>query len=52
MILQIKNKCDYDYTMNGKSVSTVNDQKDLGIIVSNDLFPKKHIESICGAANR
>ena len=52
VVLQIHKKQDYVYTMNKTEIKSVTDQKDLGIIVSHDLQPRKHIESICSKANQ
>ena len=34
------------YTMNGSELSKVNQEKDLGVTISNDLKPKKHCSDV------
>ena len=50
-VLRIKEKQDYNYTLGGTCLKAVNDIRDLGITISKDMKPKKHIEKICSKAN-
>ena len=36
----------YNYTLNGRTLDYSTEQKDLGVIVSNDLSPPKHVDPI------
>lgn len=38
--------------MNGVELEVVSEQKDLGILISNDLLPRKHILEITKKANQ
>ena len=39
----IKNKSGFKiYTLNGVKLEVVSEQKELGILISNDLLPRKH----------
>ena len=42
----------YRYYINGQEIQKVSEEKDLGIIISEDLKPKKHIARIVKRANR
>ena len=46
VVLSIRNKLDYKYTLNDTYLEKVHDQKDLGVIISDDLTPRKHILDI------
>ncbi len=47
----MKSAIRYVYTLNGTQLSEVNSQKDLGVTISNDLFPSTHINNIVKQAN-
>ena len=51
-VLRVKSRVDYPYFIKGERLSEVEQQKDLGITVSNDLKPNKHITSIVKKANQ
>ncbi len=51
VVLRIKAAIDYAYTLNGTYLDEVDSQKDLGVIISNDLMPSKHIIDITKKAN-
>jgi len=51
-VLKVRNKSNYVYTMNGTEIAQETEQRDLGVIVSDDLKPRKHVESICSKVNR
>ena len=36
----------YNYTLNGRTLEYSTEQKDLGVIISNDLSPSKHVDHI------
>ena len=40
------------YTLNGKKLASVKQQKDLGLLVSSNMMPRNHIETICSKVNR
>ena len=42
----------HKYYINGKEIQVVNEEKDLGVVISEDLKPKKHIAKIVKKANR
>ena len=51
----VKNKSGfklYIYTLNGVELEVVSEQKDLGILISNDLLPRKHILENTKKANQ
>ena len=52
VVLRIKQSVEYLYTLNGVELEEVTEQKDLGVTVSNDLKPTKHISSIVKKANQ
>ena len=52
VVLKIKDKIKYPYTLCGKVLETVEHQKDLGVWVSNDLSPKKHISEVVKKCNQ
>ncbi len=49
--LRIKNAVKYVYTLNGTYLRDVDSQNDLGVTISNDLMPSKHILNIVKKAN-
>ena len=52
VVLQIKKNIQYPYTLCGKVLETVSHQKDLGVWVSDDLSPKKHIAEVVKKCNQ
>jgi hypothetical protein len=46
VVLRIKAAISFFYSMNGVYLNEVTDQKDLGVLISNDLKPSKHINTI------
>ena len=51
-VLRIKPKTSFTYSLNNTPLKEENEQKDLGIIVSNDLKPRKHVLRVCTQTNR
>ena len=51
-VLKIREKLKYKYSLNGIYLEEVNQQKDLGITISNDLSPRSHIINIVKKANQ
>ena len=51
-VVQVKKGTNFVYTLNGKKVESMNEQKDLGILVCSNLMPRKHIEAVCSKVNR
>ena len=51
-VVQVKKGSNYVYTLNGKELASVKQQKDLGLLVSSYLMPRNHIETICSKVNR
>ena len=51
-VVQVKKGSNYVYTLNGKELASVKQQKDLGLLVSSNLMPRNHIETICSKVNR
>ncbi len=52
VVLSLRNKFCYKYTLNGVYLEEVNDQKNLGFLISNDLSPRSHIIEIVKKANQ
>ena len=52
VVLKIRESLNYLYTLNGKYLDNVTEQKDLGIIISNNLHPRKHIIDVTKKANQ
>ena len=52
VVMKIRNKVNYRYSLNGVYLQEVVDQKDLGVIISNDLSPRTHIIEIVKKANQ
>ena len=52
VVLRVRKALEWTYFLNGQPLTEVSEQKDLGIIISNDLKPIKHIASICKKANQ
>jgi ribonuclease P/MRP protein subunit RPP40 len=46
------NNCNYDYIMNGRTLSVVDEERDLGVIISKDLKFAKNCKSACKKANQ
>jgi hypothetical protein len=51
-VLKIRKKFEYKYSLNGTYLSEVNTQRDLGVLISNDLSPRTHIADIAKKANQ
>ena len=51
-VLRIKPKTIFTYSLDNTPLKEENEQKDLGISVSNDLKPRKHVLRVCTQANR
>jgi len=45
-VLRIHSTIQYMYSLNGTYLKEENEQKDLGVIISNDLKPGKHVNHI------
>ena len=52
VVLKIRNKINYKYSLNGVYLEEVEDQRDLGVMISNDLSPRTHIIDIVKKANQ
>ena len=52
VVLRIKQSLDFIYSLNGFPLREVPHQKDLGVIVSNNLLPHEHIQSIIKKSNQ
>lgn len=52
IVLKIRQALNYTYTLNGVELDVVSEQKDLGVLISNDLLPRKHILEITKKANQ
>lgn len=52
VVMKIREKFKYRYTLNGIYLEEVNDQKDLGVLISKDLSPRTHIVEIVKKANQ
>ena len=52
VVMRIKKALNYLYTLNGTYLGEVQEQKDLGVIISNDLKPSKHIQAISSKARQ
>ena len=52
VVMKIRKKLKYKYSLNGVYLEEVNQQKDLGITISNDLSPRNHIVNIVKKANQ
>ena len=50
-VLRIKPKNSFTYNPNNTPLKEENEQKDLGIIVSYDLKPRKHVLGVCTKAS-
>ena len=51
-MLKVQKKLNYIYTLNGVYLDEVNTQKDLGILISDDLSPRNHIIDIVKKSNQ
>ena len=47
VVMKVKQKQEYVYTLDREVLTEVQNQKDLGVYVSNDLMAEKHISEIC-----
>ena len=45
--VRFRSAFEYVYSLNGIYLEEVSEQKDLGVLISNDLKPAKHINSVC-----
>ena len=52
VVLRIRQAIDFQYSLNGTVLQEDDKQKDLGVIISNDLKPETHINDIIKKANR
>ena len=52
VVLKLRGTLSYIYTLNGHDLNQVHEQGDLGIIISDDLHPGKHIQEITKKANQ
>lgn len=46
MVLKIGGKQNYKYFLNGVYLDEIEEQRDMGIIISNNLSPREHIVHI------
>ena len=51
-VLRLKRSIDFDYYIEDHKLLEVTEQADLGIIISNDLKPSKHITKVASKANQ
>ena len=52
MVLRVKEAIQYTYTLNGIPLESVKTQKDLGVLIANDLLPASHISQITKKASQ
>ena len=52
VVLKVQKKLNYIYTLNDIYLDEVNTQKDLGILISDDLSPRNHITDIVKKSNQ
>ena len=52
VVVKIKESLEYFYSLNGHYLEVVHDQKDLGVTISDNLKPAKHIENIVKSARQ
>ncbi len=52
VVLRIKKSIDFDYVIDNHILLEVSEQSDLGITISNDLKPSKHISNVAAKANQ
>ena len=52
VVLKIRESLNYLHTLDGVSLKSVSNQRDLGITISNDLKPRNHITFIASKANQ
>ena len=52
VVLKIREKLDYCYTLNGVKLDSVESQRDLGIMIYNKLSPSEHVQSLVSKSNR
>ena len=46
VVLKLRETLSYIYTLNGHDLNQVHEQRDLGVIISEDLHPRKHMQEI------
>ena len=52
VVLRLKRSIDFDYYIEDHKLLEVTEQADLGIIISNDLKPSKHIAKVASKSNQ
>ena len=52
VVMRVKKALDFIYCIDGHALEYVSEQKDLGVTISNDLKPSKHVDSIVKKANQ
>ena len=52
VVLRVRKNTDFTYSMDGKALNRVKDQKDLGVTISDTLKPSAHIHNIAKKANQ
>ena len=52
VVLRIKKSLEYVYSLNGFPLQDVHHKKDLGVIISNNLLPQNHIQTIIKKSNQ
>ena len=52
VVLRIKKSLEYVYSLNGFPLQDVHHQKDLGVIISSNLLPQNHIQTIIKKSNQ
>lgn len=52
IVLRIRHAIEFQYSLNGTYLNEENNQRDLGVIISNTLKPETHISDIIKKANR
>ena len=52
VVLRLQRSIDFDYNIEDHKLLEVTEQADLGIIISNDLKPSKHIAKVASKANQ
>ena len=52
VVLRVRKNTDFTYSMDGKALKSVKEQKDLGVTISDTLKPSVHIHNIAKKANQ
>ena len=52
VVIRVKKALDFIYCIDGHALECVSEQNDLGVTISNELKPSKHIDSIIKKANQ